>query len=166
MHFSDYIISKMFEVILATDMRRGIGKNNRLPWKYQEELRLFKRKTMGHVLIVGKTTYKSLPSLKGRTVLYLSRTENHENSFNSLDKALEFAKNKYPQKKVFIAGGASLYNQVFKEPDQIEKLHWSIVNGVYDCDTHVDDLIMKGWKVKDEKMYKNFMHTVYTRAAT
>ena len=57
---------------------------------------------MGHVLIVGKTTYKSLPSLKGRTVLYLSRTENHENYFNSLDKALEFAKNKYPQKPMIL----------------------------------------------------------------
>ena len=46
----------------------GIGKNNLLPWKIKDELKIFKEKTLNSIIIVGRKTVESLPYLKDRTI--------------------------------------------------------------------------------------------------
>ena len=62
----------MLEGIIAISKTGGIGLKNGLPWKCSEDLKHFKRLTMGRHLIVGNTTFKSLPKLKGRTLHVVS----------------------------------------------------------------------------------------------
>ena len=56
-----------------------IGVNGRLPWHFPEELRHFKRLTMGHPLIMGRRTWESLGRpLPGRENIVVTRTPGYE----------------------------------------------------------------------------------------
>lgn len=54
-----------------------IGIENRLPWHLRTDLQLFKQRTSGHAIIMGRKTFESLGSrpLPNRTNIVLSRTE-------------------------------------------------------------------------------------------
>ena len=62
-------------LIVAWDEARGIGKDGDLPWQYSEDLRHFKRLTLGHALLMGRLCFESIGRpLPGRTNLVVSRT--------------------------------------------------------------------------------------------
>jgi len=56
-----------------------IGANGRLPWHLPEDLRHFKRITMGHPVIMGRRTWESLPgALPGRDNIVVTRQAGYE----------------------------------------------------------------------------------------
>lgn len=112
----------MYNVILATTKDRGIGLKGGLPWHCSEELKLFKSLTLDSVLIVGKKTAMSIPFLPRRTVLVLSH---HPCCFSSIDQAVQHAIQHYPGQKIFVAGGKSVYEQCFRNPERIQKVYFS-----------------------------------------
>src|SRR5687768_16516175 len=48
-------------ILVAYDKNRVIGLQDKLPWKIPEDLALFKRRTTGEAIIMGRKTYESLP---------------------------------------------------------------------------------------------------------
>ena len=128
----------MIEVILACTPNYGIGLNSKLPWHNPEELCLFKTKTMDSVLIVGRKTAESLPPLKNRTLITVSK--NNEDC-NTIVKAIEKANSLVQSgvhKTIFIIGGGEIYNEVFSNFSHlISKVHISIMKEDYLCDTFV-----------------------------
>lgn len=53
-----------------------IGVENRLPWHLGTDLKQFKRRTMGHAIVMGRKTYESIGKpLPKRLNIVLSRTE-------------------------------------------------------------------------------------------
>ena len=46
--------------IAAVARNRGIGLNNKLPWRIPEDFAFFKATTMGQVLLMGRKTYESI----------------------------------------------------------------------------------------------------------
>ena len=57
-------------LIAALDEKRGLGKGNELLWRIPEDLKNFKRLTMGHYVLLGRKTYESIGRpLPGRTLL-------------------------------------------------------------------------------------------------
>lgn len=51
-----------------------IGVNGGMPWHYPADMRRFKSLTMGHVVIMGRRTWESLPKgLPGRRCMVLTR---------------------------------------------------------------------------------------------
>ncbi|MEP9364677.1 dihydrofolate reductase [Nocardioides sp. CN2-186] len=62
-------------VMVAAVARNGvIGNGPDIPWRIPGEQRLFKELTMGHVLVMGRTTYESIGRpLPGRTTIVLTR---------------------------------------------------------------------------------------------
>lgn len=80
-----------------------IGKAGDLPWHIPQDLRRFKRLTMGHAVLMGRITYESIVArlggpLPGRESIVLSR------SGVSLDVAL-----KGRTGEIFVIGGAQIY---------------------------------------------------------
>jgi dihydrofolate reductase len=75
------------EAILATDINFGISKDGEIPWKSKKDMRFFFNKTKNNVVIMGKTTYFSLPQqfrplkdrlnivLTNNPSLYMNNTE-------------------------------------------------------------------------------------------
>ena len=60
--------------IAACDPDRVIGRNGQLPWHLPEDLKLFKRITLGHPIVMGRRTWDSLPRrpLPGRDNIVFS----------------------------------------------------------------------------------------------
>ena len=63
--------------IVAMASNRVIGRDGDLPWHFAEDLRLFKERTLGHPIIMGRATFESLPKqrpLPRRRNIVLSTT--------------------------------------------------------------------------------------------
>ena len=61
-------------MIAALSRNRVIGRNNSLPWHLPEDLKHFKRVTMGKPLLMGRKTFESIGrALPGRTNIVLTR---------------------------------------------------------------------------------------------
>ncbi len=62
-------------VLVAAVARNGvIGDGPDIPWRIPGEQRLFKELTLGHTLLMGRTTYESIGRpLPGRTTIVLTR---------------------------------------------------------------------------------------------
>lgn len=119
--------------IVATSLNGVIGNNNKLPFSCKEDMLRFKNVTMDNIVIMGRKTYESIGMiLPGRINIVISTSYEEEHKeidveqnssystrllkFNSLIKALEFSKNlsreSEPNKKIFIIGGGTLYDQI------------------------------------------------------
>ena len=88
-----------------------IGVNGRLPWHFPEELRHFKRLTMGHPLIMGRRTWESLGRpLPGRENIVVTRTPGYEAPgaavASSLDGAIALCTG---EPVAFVIGGTQLF---------------------------------------------------------
>ncbi|BBI90621.1 dihydrofolate reductase [Tenacibaculum phage PTm1] len=65
------------KLISAVSRNGIIGKNNTLIWKLRKDLAWFKKQTLNTVMIMGRSTFESLPSLlPNREHWILSRTMN------------------------------------------------------------------------------------------
>lgn len=103
-------------IIAAMAQNRVIGNNNRLPWHIPEELKLFKKTTMGCPMIMGRKTFESFPSpLPGRRHIVLSHSEDYQPNggeyASSMAKAIAMCGD---AEKAFIIGGAEIFAEGFK----------------------------------------------------
>ena len=64
------------KALAAVSKNFVIGNNGKLPWTSKEDLQFFKETTWNGRIVVGRTTYKTLPKLKNRVVYILTRDEN------------------------------------------------------------------------------------------
>ena len=88
-----------------------IGANGQLPWRLAEDLKHFKRLTMGHPIIMGRKTWESLKGpLPGRDNIVITRQAGYEAPgaavANSLEAALALC---LGEAVVFVIGGAGLF---------------------------------------------------------
>lgn len=102
-------------IIAAMAQNRIIGLNNKLPWHIPEELKLFKKTTMGCPMIMGRKTFEGFPSpLPGRRHIVLSRNKDYQPDGGeyapSMEEALRMC---HGSDKVFIIGGAQIFEQGF-----------------------------------------------------
>lgn len=110
--------------IAARGLNGEIGANNKLLWNIPEDLRFFKESTIGHVVLMGRKTFESLPKpLEGRLVVEVSNRCNlgslpRDNIVWSLRKSERYS-NLLSTDKIFIAGGAKLYNSTFDIVDEL-----------------------------------------------
>ena len=49
------------EAIYAVDIKNGLSKDGKIPWTSKKDLKFFVNKTKNNVVIMGRTTYFSLP---------------------------------------------------------------------------------------------------------
>jgi dihydrofolate reductase len=90
-----------------------IGAGGRLPWHIPEELRHFKRLTLGHPLIMGRRTWESLKGpLPGRENIVVTRTPGYEAPgaavASSLPAALAMC---IGEPVAFVIGGTRLFEE-------------------------------------------------------
>jgi dihydrofolate reductase len=110
-------------LLVAMDEARGIGYQNRLPWRLSADLKKFKELTMGHHIIMGRKTYESIGRpLPGRTSIVVSRNPEWEADgvlvANSLEAALELARSR-GEEEAFIIGGGVVFMQALELADRI-----------------------------------------------
>lgn len=121
-------------LIAAINEEGVIGKNNHLPWKLTEDLRRFKNLTMGHIVVMGRKTFDSLPSgpLPNRIHIVITSNKSLYNETNEyihyipLDDSTNYIMTLYEKTKkdVFIIGGATMYEHFFS---MIKRFHITLV---------------------------------------
>ena len=97
-------------VIVAAAENGVIGRDNALPWQLPEDLRYFRRVTMGRPLVMGRRTFESIGRpLPGRTNIVISRNPDFEaigaDVSDSLEKAVEISETD----EIMVIGGGQLY---------------------------------------------------------
>jgi dihydrofolate reductase len=118
----------MINLIAAVSKNLVIGKNRNLPWKIRKDLEYFKEMTEGHIVVMGKTTYLSLP--KGRplenryNIVITSTPEIFVERENCIFETLEDFENsidmlKETGKKIFIIGGGKLYQHFINRCERL-----------------------------------------------
>lgn len=131
----------MISIIAAIALgNRALGKDNELIYKIPEDLKRFKEKTSGHVVIMGRKTFESIgKALPNRINIVITKNPSFsaENVVvaHSLEEALRLAELK-EEKEVFIIGGGLLYKEAIEKAD---KLYLTIVEGNPDADTYFPD---------------------------
>ena len=100
----------MFSIICAVGKNNEIGVNNKLPWHIKKDFKFFKQMTLNHKIVMGATTYTTLPGkLPGRDIFVLSRTLVN-NDVTVIQNAKKFIEeNIDTEEEIFICGGASIY---------------------------------------------------------
>jgi dihydrofolate reductase len=103
-------------IIAAMAQNRIIGSNNKLPWHIPEELKLFKKTTMGCPMIMGRKTFESFPSpLPGRRHIVLSRNKEYQPKGGEYAASMAEAIDMCGEaEKVFIIGGAQIFAKGFE----------------------------------------------------
>lgn len=104
-------------LIVARTRNGVIGRNNSMPWHLPEDLRYFKRITMGKPIIMGRNTWESLGKpLPGRDNIVITRNMHYQAEgatvVNDLARALQYAEQCAAEKnsdEIMIIGGAQIY---------------------------------------------------------
>ena len=160
-------MKRKVDVIMAVDKCWGLGKYNVIPWNCQQDLSLFKKKTMGNILIMGRKTVENLPKLPNRTIYALSSSKlpicslNQTIQFQSVVPSIEYAlENKKSDQKVFIAGGGQIYDDILDNNRYIiDTLHLSKLKSGYDCDIFLKHRnILREWCMVNHTKYDMFDH--------
>ena len=105
-------MTKRVILVAAVARNRVIGNGPDIPWRVPGEQKAFKELTLGHTLLMGRTTYESIGRpLPGRTTIVLTRdrgwTADGVRVAHSLDDAMTQASS--CEGEIIVAGGASLY---------------------------------------------------------
>ena len=135
-------------LIVAIADNYGIGVKGDLPWHISEDLQYFKATTKGYPVIMGRTTYFSLPfrPLKGRKniVLNLGGDPIPEVScVYSFDEAYKEAEDTGAE-KCFIMGGASVYRAALPLMDRLYITH--VHTEVKDADAFFPEIDPEVWQ--------------------
>lgn len=119
--------------IVAMSSNRVIGRNGTLPWHFPEDLKFFKRTTLGHPILMGRTTFESIGRpLPGRQNIVLSRTLAPREGVTVI-RSLEELPQACPEADtVFVIGGAQVYAELLPKCDGLY-LTW--IEQPYEGDT-------------------------------
>jgi dihydrofolate reductase len=101
-------------LVVAIGANGVIGVDGGLPWRLPEDLAHFKKLTMGHPMVMGRTTFESIGRpLPGRTTIVLTRDPYWTAPGVEVAQTLEAALERAHQldDEVFLVGGAQIYAQ-------------------------------------------------------
>jgi dihydrofolate reductase len=152
-------------VVAMAENTRAIGFNNQLLWHLPEDLKLFKKITMGHHMIMGRKTYESIGKpLPGRTSVVVTRdtkTSEIPNLFyvESIARALDIAR-KNGESEAMICGGGEIYKQALPF---VNKIYLSLVPYTGEADTFFPEINMNEWRVEESIEHPGFIHQVLVR---
>lgn len=158
----------LISIIVAMTPERLIGAVGRLPWYLPEDLRRFRKLTMGHAMVMGRKTFSSLGrALPGRRNLVVSRNPDPPEVagvewFNSLDAALAFARQS-GESECFIAGGTEIYAEALEKSNRMYVTYVQR-DFPFQGDTYFPMWDQKQWRVISHELVKDLEFVVYERA--
>ena len=112
------------KLIAAVDQNLALGSSGNLLFKIPEDLKLFKRLTTGHIVLMGRKTFESLgcKPLPDRVNIVISTTKKYDDgviTFERLTAAVEYSKHSFPDKDLYVVGGGRVYEESLKYADEV-----------------------------------------------
>lgn len=152
------------------DENRVIGKENQLPWHLPEDLKFFKRVTMGHPIAMGRKTHESIGRvLPGRENIIITRQKGYESEgctvFYSIEDFVKYCREQSDE--IFVIGGAEIFKETFPYADRLYITH---IHEKFAGDTFFPEFDPKQWEqiscekgIKDEKNPYDYEFRIYDR---
>ena len=152
-------------IIVAISDNNAIGKDNALLWHISEDLKFFKRTTLGCPVIMGRKTFESIGRpLPKRLNIVVSRGFDAPEGVtvvSSLDEAYRIAEKGMPatpdsssvipdpigNPRCFVIGGGQIYAQAIGHADRLVITHVHTV--IEDADTFFPEIDPLVWQVEE-----------------
>jgi len=159
----------MITIIVAVAQNNALGKNNQLLWHLSDDLKRFKKLTLGHTIVMGRKTFESLPFvLPNRKHIIISRNSNYQRSEITVAKSVEEVLNIAPKnEEIFVIGGGEIYKLFLEIADKIELTQ---VHHNFEADTFFPEIDPNKWQLissefhpKDAKHQYDFTFQTYVR---
>lgn len=125
---------RSFNLIYAKTLDNGIGLNGTIPWTDKGDMKHFKDTTTGHIVIMGRVTALSIKTpLREREMMIVSKDKSFESCMEDCYS--------FPNKKIFVIGGAQLYNYVIEKYSHlIHTIYETTIVESYTCDTFINSI--------------------------
>ena len=158
-------------IIAAIGKNNELGAGNNLLWHLSDDLKIFKKITLGHCIIMGRKTFESIgKALKGRINIVVTTQKLDIPEINTaidLNHAIETARST-DDNEAFIIGGGQIYNYAI---DLADRLYLSFVNAEFsNADIFFPSINFDEWElINSENYYKNdnneydFVFRIYDR---
>ena len=165
-------------IIVAIADNNAIGKDNALLWHISEDLKFFKRTTMGCPVIMGRKTFESIGRpLPKRLNIVISRgfeapegvvvVSSLEDAYKAASYVMSGEVETSPA-RCFVMGGGQIYAQAIYDMDRLIVTHVHTV--IEDADTFFPPIDPEKWKVAgrsemfhDDESGYDFEFVEYTR---
>lgn len=161
----------MLKIIVAVATNGVIGRGDKLPFNLPADRRKFKDITLGHPVVMGSNTFRSLPKqfrpLPGRENIVLSRNPNAQ--MDNVTHVLWWKEilHRAETEDMFVIGGSRVYELAL---DHSDELFITRVHAEVEGDTFFPELDMSDWKLlsseehaQDEENEFAFTWEVYER---
>ena len=150
-----------FNLIVANQTNKGIGKNGTIPWYVPEDLDYFSKLTRGafdsdnifdhtkkNVVIMGRKTWDSIPPkskpLRDRINIIISKSGENRHPletqdtlfFKEMDTLFSYLRQQYHKGnlgKIYIIGGHSIY-KYFLDNISLDKIYVTNILSNHECD--------------------------------
>jgi len=147
-------------LIVAVADSGVIGHDNALPWHLPDDLKRFKRLTLGKPVVMGRKTYESIGKpLPGRQNIVVTRDANYRREgitvVHGVDAALEAAAG---QAEIMVIGGAELFRLFLPLASRVHLTH---VHGDIVGDVKWLPLDVREWKVVESEQHETDERHVY-----
>jgi len=112
----------ILSIMVAMGRDRTIGKNNDLPWHLPNDLKYFRKMTMGHPIIMGRKTHESIgKALDGRLNIVVTRNERYEAAngcvvTHTVEDTLQVVEH---EEEAFVIGGAEVIQMFLPHADRL-----------------------------------------------
>lgn len=152
-------------LIVAVDNNWAIGNKGELLVSIPEDMKFFRKVTMGNVVILGRKTLAGFPNglpLKGRDNIIFSKNPNYKvdgaTVVHSKEELLEELKN-YNDKEIYVIGGGSIYEMLLP---YCKYAYVTKIDYKYEADTFFPNLdSLDNWKLIEESDENTYFSIEY-----
>jgi dihydrofolate reductase len=146
-------VSALITLIVAVADNGVIGRENSLPWHLPEDLKRFKRLTMGKPMVMGRKTFESIGKpLPGRRNIVMTREPNYRREgvevVHGTDEALAATAE---ASEIMVIGGAELFRPFLPHAGRV---HLTRVHGAIDGDVMWPALDIRQWEVIERERHE------------
>ncbi len=139
-------------LIAAVSENGVIGVNGDMPWRLSEDLKWFKKNTLGKPIIMGRKTFQSIGKpLPGRSNIVITRDDSfaHEDVLvvRSISEALEVGKRiavSDGSSEICIIGGGEIYAQTLP---LASRLYLTRVMATLEGDVFFPEIDSRNWNI-------------------
>lgn len=163
----------MISLIVGCDTNWVIGNGPEIPWHLPADFAYFKEVTMGHPIIMGRTTFESIGRpLPGRLNIVVSRNEDYSaqgaSVVSSIEDAIALGKQE-DSGEVFVIGGSQIYTYAL-ENKLVDRAYVTHIQTEAKGDVYFPGDMISDWvrisdthRHKDEKNVFDMNFSVYDK---
>ena len=157
----------MISLIWAMDKNWLVGKDNKLPWHFKEDLLYYKSKTLGKTVLMGDKSYFSLKSYYKEKPLpygkiYVASLDNLElDDATVVIDVISFLSNFPKDEELWVVGGATIYKFALPYANYLYITH---VDGEYEGDAYFPKFDLENeFTLLSSRISNNLNFCIYER---